>query len=98
MVGDDEFHDDPTPVDAGVVDPCISCEMVPLVRIRNDVRPPGCEREARAFMTCVSTQDGRWAVCAAKFLVTCGGFVWYFGPERRAKSVPLPGMTERRAR
>jgi len=92
--------DDKTPVPAGIDDPCSICGMVSLVRIRNDVRPPACEREARAFMTCVSTQDGGWALCAPKFLIEAGAFRWYFGPEKRTAPLrtPPPGMPERRGR
>lgn len=92
--------DDPTPGPARIDDPCRHCKMVTLVRIRNDVQPPSCEREARAFMTCVSTQDGRWGLCAPKFLIEAGDFRWYFGPERRTAPLrnPPPGMPERRGK
>jgi len=86
-----------TPGPARIADPCRICKMVTLVRIANGVGHPGCEREARAFMTCVSTQDGRWALCAAKFLIELGSFRWYFGPERRTGPLRTPpGMSERR--
>jgi len=88
--------DDPTPVDVGVKDPCQTCDVVPLVRIKNDVLAPTCAREAEAFMTCVSTNDGGWSVCAVKRIAVLGGYKWYFGPERRVTPLGLPGMTDRR--
>jgi hypothetical protein len=92
--------DDPTPAPTHIADPCRICKIMPLVRIRDDVYPPGCEREARAFLTCVSTQDGRWALCAPKFLIEIGAFRWYFGPELRKGPLrsPPPGMPERRGK
>lgn len=92
--------DDVTPAPNRIEDPCSICGMVALVRIRNNVRPPACEREARAFMTCVSTQDGDWALCAPKFLIEVGEFRWYFGPEKRTAPLrsPPPGMPERRGK
>lgn len=92
--------DDPTPRPTPVGDVCRICRVMPLVRIANSVQAPSCEREAKAFMTCVSTQDGRWALCAPKFLIQFGDFPWYFGPENRKGPLrtPPPGIPERRGK
>jgi len=94
-----EFEDDdPTPRMLMGVEGCRICRMVVAVRIRDDVPAPSCEREARAYQTCVCTHGGGWALCAAKFLIEVGTFRWYFGPENRKGPLrlPPPGMPERR--
>jgi hypothetical protein len=96
-----EFQDeDPTPRAPMGLEACRICRMVVAVRIRSDVQAPSCEREARAFQTCVCTQDDSWALCAAKLLIEAGAFRWYFGPENRKNPLrlPPPGMPERRGK
>lgn len=94
--------DEVTPAPSIEEDGCRWCVRA-VARIRDDVAPPGCERQARAYAdlgACIGTQDRRWGLCAAKMIFWVGDFEWYFGNERRTAAVAAPpaGISERRAR
>jgi len=94
-LGDDEK----TPVPAHRPGECRCCRNK-ATRLNAAVPAPRCEREAREhFPDCSVSNGGKWAVCAAKFMLFLGEFEFYFGPEKRTaiRSLPPVGMPERRA-
>lgn len=78
---------------------CWKCEAVTVTRIRNNAKSPASVEEARRYLTCVATQDDRWAFCAANLILRPdAGSEIYLGPERRSR-FPSPSFTgpERRS-
>lgn len=100
-LGDNDKTPVPTPSDvptrapAADTCPCFACPVTADV-LPTHVLPPGCEAEARGhYDSCA--QGAGFSLCAAKFLIKVGSFVWYFGPERRTKVRPRPeGLPDRR--